>query len=95
MFKRRLDRRLLAIVSVPWTLHDLRRTMPTHLSALPISGVVAELMIGHAQRGVRAVYDRYGYLDEQRAGFELWAARLRDIVEPPPENVVPIREVGR
>ena len=94
-FKRRLDRRLAAVVSVPnWTLHDLRRTMRTHLSALPISGVVAELMIGHAQRGIRAVYDRYGYLDEQRSGFELWAARLRDIVEPPPENVVLLREAG-
>ena len=94
-FKRRLDRRLAAVVSVPnWTLHDLRRTMRTHLSALPISGVVAELMIGHAQRGIRPVYDRFSYQDEQRSGFELWAARLRDIVEPPPENVVVLREAG-
>jgi integrase len=92
--KERLDRRLGAAAPVSWTLHDLRRTMRTHLSALPISGVVAELMIGHAQRGVRAVYDRYGYLAEQRSGFELWAARLRDLVEPPPENVVLLREAG-
>ena len=68
--------------------------MRTHLSALPISGTVAELMIGHKQRGVRAVYDRFAYLGEQRVGFELWAARLRDIVEPPPENVVLLREAG-
>ena len=68
--------------------------MRTHLSALPVSGVVAELMIGHAQLGIRAVYDRFSYQDEQRSGFELWAARLRDIVEPPPENVVVLREVG-
>ena len=27
--------------------------------------------------------------------FELWAARLRDIVEPPPENVVVLREAGQ
>ena len=93
-FKQRLDRRLGAAVPANWTLHDLRRTMRTHLSALPISGTVAELMIGHKQRGVRAVYDRYGYLDEQRAAFELWAARLRDLVEPPPENVVALREPG-
>ena len=89
-----LDRRLGAAVPANWTLHDIRRTMRTHLSALPISGTVAELMIGHKQRGIRAVYDRYAYLDEQRAGFELWAARLRDIVEPPPENVVLLREAG-
>ena len=82
------------VISPNWTLHDFRRTMRTHLSALPISGTVAELMIGHKQRGIRAVYDRFSYLDEQRSGFELWAARLRDIVEPPPENVVLLREAG-
>jgi integrase len=92
--KRRFDDRLGVAIPAPWTLHDIRRTMRTHLSALPISGTVAELMIGHKQRGIRAVYDRFAYLDEQRSGFELWAARLRDIVEPPPENVVPIREAG-
>ena len=45
--KKRLDHRLGAVLSAPWTLHDIRRTMRTHLSALPISGTVAELMIGH------------------------------------------------
>jgi len=48
------------------------------------------LMIGHKQQGVRAIYDRY----QQRAGFELWAARLRGIVEPAPENLVQMRAVG-
>jgi integrase len=95
--KERLDRRLAEKSPpgiIPWTLHDIRRTMRTHLSALPISGTVAELMIGHKQRGIRAVYDRYQYLEEQRAGFELWAARLRDIVEPVPKNVTTLRRVG-
>jgi integrase len=94
-FKQRLDRRVGPAISVAWTLHDLRRSMRTHLSALPISDTVAELMIGHKQRGIRAVYDRFAYLEEQRAGFELWAARLRDIVEPPPPNVVPLREAAK
>jgi integrase len=95
--KERLDRRLATEAPpglLEWTLHDLRRTMRTHLSALPISGTVAELMIGHKQRGIRAVYDRWSYFEEQRAGFELWAARLRDIVEPAPENVTPMRRAG-
>jgi integrase len=94
--KERLDRRIAAQAEAmaAWRLHDLRRTMRTRLSALPIGGTVAELMIGHKQEGVRAVYDRYQYLDEQRAGFELWAARLRDIVEPAPENVTQLRRAG-
>jgi integrase len=64
-----------------WTIHDIRRTMRTHLSALPIGGTIAEMMIGHKQRGIRAVYDRYAYLDEQRAGFELWAQRLDTVLK--------------
>jgi hypothetical protein len=31
-----------------WTFHDIRRTMRTHLSALPIPDLVRELVIGHA-----------------------------------------------
>jgi hypothetical protein len=46
------------------------------------------LMIGHRQQGIAAVYDLHRYEAEQRHGYELWCARLRDIVEPPPQNVV-------
>ena len=75
----------------PWTNHDLRRTMRTGLSALavPEGDLVRELVIGHKQRGVHGIYDVHSYLDEKRIALELWAARVRDIVEPPP-NVVPI-----
>ena len=48
-------------------------------------------MIGHKQRGIRAVYDKFAYIDEQRTGFELWAARLRTIIQALPANVVPLR----
>jgi integrase len=64
-----------------WRLHDLRRSMRTNLSALSIVPVVAELMIGHRQGGVAAVYDLHRYEAEQRAGFEAWCNRLRSIVE--------------
>jgi integrase len=69
-------------------LHDLRRTMRTRLSALPkIPPLVRELMIGHKQAGIAAVYDLYAYQTEQREGFELWCGKLRDLVEEPPDNV--------
>jgi integrase len=71
-----------------WGLHDLRRSMRTALSALPIPHLVRELMVGHAQQGIAAVYDLHSYENEQRAGFEAWCGRLRDLVEPPPANVV-------
>jgi hypothetical protein len=48
------------------------------------------MVIGHGKRGLGRVYDQHRYLDEMREALELWAARLRDIVVPPPENVVSI-----
>jgi integrase len=72
-----------------WGLHDLRRTMRTRLSAIPsLSLTVRELMVGHAQQGIVPVYDLHTYEAEQRAGFEAWCGKLRDIVEEPPDNVV-------
>ncbi len=72
----------------PWRWHDLRRTMRTHLSAVPVSDLVRELAIGHTKPGLHKVYDQSAYLDEKRHAFELWGTRLRGIVEPAPENVV-------
>jgi integrase len=73
----------------PWRFHDLRRSMRTHLSAIAtISPIVAELMIGHAQKGILRVYDQYKYITELRAGFEAWCSKLRTITEPTPANVV-------
>jgi integrase len=75
----------------PFVVHDLRRTMRTHLSALAIPDLVRELVIAHGKPALHKVYDQFGYLDEKRSAMDLWAARLRSIIEPPPENVVAIR----
>jgi integrase len=76
-----------------WTFHDLRRTMRSHLSALPIEEHVREMMIGHRPIGIKKVYDRYLYVAEKRAGFELWEKRLRGILNPrPPAEVADITE---
>jgi integrase len=91
--KIRLDRRLVGVA--PWRLHDLRRTMRTNLSTLRIELVVRELMIGHRQQGIVAVYDQHKYVDEQRDGFEAWCGRLRSIVEGSPDNVVKLRAAAQ
>jgi integrase len=64
-----------------WVIHDIRRTVRTNLSALPIEPHVRERMIAHAQSDIEQTYDLFDYLDAKREGFELWAARLRRIVE--------------
>jgi integrase len=88
--KIRLDQLLPVIPN--WRLHDLRRTMRTGLSALRIDPIVAELMLGHRQKGVAAIYDRYRYEPEMRDAFERWAARLLAIVEFP--SVMSLRAVA-
>jgi integrase len=75
----------------PWVIHDLRRTLRTHLSALRVPDHIAEMVIGHGRKGLQRVYDQHRYLDEMREALTLWDARLRSIVEPPPANVVSIK----
>ena len=73
----------------PFVIHDIRRTMRTGLSALPIPDLVRELVIGHTMPGLHKVYDQHAYADEKRQALNLWAARLRSIVAPPPsDNVI-------
>jgi integrase len=76
-----------------WKIHDLRRTMRTHLSALPVQDLVRELVIAHARPGLHKVYDQHAYQDEKHSCLKLWEARLLPIVEPPAgKNVIRIPE---
>jgi hypothetical protein len=69
--------------------------MRTALGALPVPSNVCELCIAHAQPGLHKVYDRHSYRDEKRHAFELWAARVADIVGPGgSDNVVRLGRVS-
>ena len=72
----------------PWRNHDLRRVIRSGLSKLKIVDEVAEAVLAHRRQGIAAVYDRHDYFDEKREALTLWANRLREIVSPPPANVV-------
>jgi integrase len=74
-----------------WRLHDLRRTAATRLAELGVAHPVVSKLLNHSPRGVMGVtsiYNRYEYVEERREAMELWAQRIRNIVSPPPENVV-------
>lgn len=75
----------------PFVNHDIRRTVRTRLSSLGVSKVVAELIIAHTQKDLDAVYDQWAFIEERRHALNLWTEKLRSIVEPPPENVIPLR----
>ena len=77
-----------------WRLHDLRRTAATRLAELGIPHPVVGKLLNHSPRGVMGVtsiYNRYEYLEERRGAMEAWARRIRDIVDPPPANIVDLR----
>jgi hypothetical protein len=74
-----------------WVNHDIRRTVRSNLSRLKITEEAREAVLAHARPGIKGVYDVYDYFDEKREALELWTARLRSIVEPPPDNVVQLR----
>src|SRR5205085_7849366 len=77
-----------------WKIHDLRRTMRTHLSALPVQDLVRELVIAHAKPGLHKVYDQHAYQVEKRRCLELWEARLLAIIDPNIQGIRGVREEG-
>jgi integrase len=95
--KTRLDKAMAAELEEikPFVIHDVRRTMRTGLSALPVPDLV-RLVIGHTKPGLHKVYDQHAYLDEKRHALELWAARLREIITGKrPAEVVALRGAAR
>jgi integrase len=74
-----------------WRFHDLRRTARTNLASLGVSPFIAELVIGHQQKGVHKVYDVHRYQAEKRDALERWASKLRTIIEPTPPNVIALK----
>ena len=59
-----------------WTLHDLRRSMATHMERIGIQPHIIEMCLGHTLRGVAAVYPRYEYLPERADALQQWADEL-------------------
>ncbi len=81
--------RKAAGLDAPWTLHDLRRTFRSGLTALGVEESVGEIMINHRPETLRSIYDREPRLDARRAAAKRWAAHLAGLVSPESrQNVV-------
>jgi integrase len=82
--KVRLDKGMAAelggTVGSPFVIHDIRRSVRTGLSALPVPDLVRELVIAHTKPGLHKTYDLHVYEAEKREALELWAGRLRRII---------------
>ena len=98
--KSRLDAAIAAQgATIPvFVVHDFRRCVRSGLGRLGVPAVVAELCLGHKQKGIVEVYDRHSYFDEKRDALRKWEAHLLSVVTPPPPaeggEVVPMRARG-
>jgi integrase len=78
-----------------WRLHDLRRTARSLMSRANVSPDHAERCLGHVIGGTRGTYDRHAFYAEKKHAFELLAAQIECIVNPPQGDVVTLRRPGR
>ena len=85
-------------VKIPdFTLHDLRRTAATGMAGLRFPPHVVEAVLNHrsgTRRGVASVYNRHDHLEEKREALTAWARYVRELVDGPASNVVPLAAKG-
>ena len=75
-----------------FTIHDLRRTAASHMTGLGITRFDVGKVLNHAETGVTAVYDRYGYDKEKRKALDAWSRKLVAITSgEKSDNVVTFR----
>jgi integrase len=65
--------------ALPWTLHDIRRTVATGLQRLGVRLEVTEAVLNHvsgSRAGIVGVYQRHGWDREKAAALDAWAAHV-------------------
>jgi integrase len=94
--------RNIARIGIPtFTVHDLRRTVNTHMARLGVNAETRSRVLNHvsAKRAsiTEAVYNSHSYDLEKRAALEAWARELIAIVSAVPSqsgNVVEMKPHG-
>jgi integrase len=69
-------------VAPDWRLHDLRRSVATHLARLGTDRITVSRILNHAAEDVTGRhYDRYGRDIEMVEAMDRWDRRLREITD--------------
>jgi integrase len=77
-----------------WRLHDLRRSAATHMAEIGVPPHIIEAILNHIsghKSGVAGTYNRASYGVEKAAALNIWADRLRSIVEGASPRIVSLR----
>ena len=77
-----------------FTVHDMRRTARTQLSALGVDPFVAERALNHKLRGTQGIYDRHDYFPQRRQALHQWAEMLGAISRGDPVDFTASRRQG-
>src|SRR5262249_50771949 len=100
ILKARVERLGKKATLEPWRIHDIRRTGSTRMNDSPADGGVGalphivECVLGHIsgfRGGVAGVYNQALYRAEKRQALDMWAARLRALVDGETATIVPLR----
>jgi integrase len=80
----------------PWTLHDLRRSVATHMAddEIGIQPHIIEALLNHVsghKRGVAGIYNRASYPRETATALQLWAEHLTAVVGGRKRKIVPMK----
>jgi hypothetical protein len=70
----------------PWRLHDLRRSVATHMAEIGIQPHIIEAVLNHVsghKSGIAGVYNRATYQPEKAAALTRWAGHLLAVVGAP------------
>jgi integrase len=86
------DRKLGTAIA-KWNIHDLRRSVATHMAEdLAIQPHIIEAMLNHVsghKAGIAGIYNRAVYHNEKRAALMLWADHVRAIASGGERKVLP------
>ena len=79
------------VTIAPWVIHDLRRTARSLMARAGVRSEIAERVMGHVLPGVEGIYDRREYREEKADALKKLAGLIAMILDPPAENVTPLR----
>jgi integrase len=77
-----------------WRLHDVRRSVSTHMAELGIAPHVVEAILNHVsghKAGVAGIYNRSNYASEKTVALTRWADHLQAAVAGRQSNVVSLK----
>jgi integrase len=78
----------------PWVIHDIRRSVATHMAELGVQPHIIEAILNHTsghKAGVAGIYNRATYEREKRQALDLWADHIIAAIDDRMSNVVSLR----